>query len=476
MASTDGNTLSTSSSQSASSDPAATQAPRTFTGFSLPDVLITIDNNTLYRLLPGQPSIDIILSDGTMASINDQAIELDGNSISIPSSNDISHNGGTETRQISSWTVDFTVRQFQQKSSSCGSDKFNCFKEAAQTFIQSAGSLTDSLGKVGAFMMQDGFYTAWDSAGLAAEASSYATSAESISEGIGSLLNPLEGAIEGLDGAMSTVNENLDSFEEYEMQEFSNINNGIFPAYPTLRPALGSLKNLNNILQLAIENPTGTLLAVAKNQYVQMTAGLGLVSLSTFGLDRIATADLNSKKTTSNQTVNSQDTRLHYFKFVQNFPVPLFNVMTKMLDGDAGVKTAASPAVSALGPGYTTELAVGPAKLMEYLPFISLVYLHPTYEEMEDPQCALHMWSWDNAAHRRLQGLPLLSRYSPFHSKRSYMEGLGYWHQEAMSWQKGVAQTLQRYRRDESQGRGVTVFVLDSGFNLGATFNGVREY
>lgn len=198
-------------------------------------------------------------------------------------------------------------------------------------------------------------------------------------------MNPLEDAIEDLDGAMSTVNENLASSEEYEMQEFSNINDNVFPAYPTLRPALGSLKNLNGILKLAIENPTGTFLTIAKNQYVQMTAGLGLVSLSTFGLDQIALADLNSTKTPSNQTGNSQDTRLHYFKFGQNFSLPLFNVMTKMLDGDAGVKTAAGPAVNALGPGYTTELAVGPAKLMKYLPFVSLVYVHPTYEEMEDP-------------------------------------------------------------------------------------------
>lgn len=117
-----------------------------------------------------------------MASITGQAIELGGNSVSIPSSNGLSHSGGTETQQLGSWTVSFSVGQFQQQSSSCGSDNFNCFKQAAQTFIQSAGTLTDSLGKVGASMIQDGFYTAWHSAGLAEEASSYATSAESISE------------------------------------------------------------------------------------------------------------------------------------------------------------------------------------------------------------------------------------------------------------------------------------------------------
>lgn len=477
---TDGHTstwsLSTSSSPSTSSAPAATQTLQPFTGFSLPDILITIDNNTFYQLLPGQTSNSMILSDGTTASITDQTVELTGASLSIPSSNDLSQSGGAVTKQLGPWTVEFSTRKFQQTAPACGSNKYNCFKQAAQYFIQSAESLTDSLGKVGASMVLDGIYTAWDLAGLVAEASPYATTAESISGRIGSLLSPLEDAIEGLDGAMSAVNENLASFEEYEMQELSNINKNIFPAYPTLRPALGSLQNINRILQLAIQNPTGSLLTIAKNRYVQMTAGVGLMSLTTLGLDQITTTDLNSMKTSPNKTVESQDIRLHYIKFEPNFPLLLFNTMTKMLDEDAGVKTAADPVVNALGPGYTTELAVGPTKLMKYLPFISFIYLHPSSEEMQDPDCALQMFFWDDLPLQHSRGLPLLSRNISPHNKRFYMEGPGFWHQEAMSWQKGMVDSSQMYRRDESEGQGVTIFMLDSGFSLGSKFNGVCYY
>lgn len=320
-------------------------------------------------------------------------------------------------------------------------------------------------------MLQDQYNTAWDAAGLSAEASPYATTAESISEGISSALTPLEGAVEALDGAMGTVNDNLASFEEYEMQEFSNINDNVFPSYPTLRPALGSLKNLNNILQLAIDNPAGTLLTIAKNQYVQMTAGLGFVTLGTYGLEKMATADLNSTDTTSNGTDASQETRIHYIKFIQNFPLLLLNILTKTLDGDAGVKVAAVPAVNELGPGYSTELVVGPAKLMKYLPFITFIYVHPTYEQMLQPGYEYLSMQQDAISQR----IPGFLKSNSAHNKRDYIEGLGYWHQEAMSRQKGVASSLQRYRREESQGSGITIFVVDSGFNLGSIFNGVSD-
>ncbi|KUI54448.1 Subtilisin-like protease 2 [Cytospora mali] len=374
-------TVPASSGLSTSSAPTATHTP--FTGFSLPDVLITIDNNTIYQLLPGQQSINTILSDGTVANITDQAIELGSTSVSIPNTIDLMLNGGRETQQLGPWTVEFSMREFQKVTSSCLSGKFTCFKQAAQSFIDSAGTLAASLGKVGASMLQDGFCDAWDAAGLAAEASPYATTAESMSEGIGSLLNSLEGSVEGLDGAMSMVNGDLSSFEEYEMEEFGNIEDNVFPAYPTLRPTISSLKNLNNILQLAIKNPTGTLLTIAKNQYVQLTTGLGLVSLSTYGLEQIKSADLNRTDTPSNGTADPQDTRTTFIKFVPYFPLLLFNVLTKTLDGDAGVKTSATPLVNDLGPGYTTEVVVGSARLMKYLPFISFVYIHPTYEQMQ---------------------------------------------------------------------------------------------
>lgn len=468
----------THSSPSTTNAPATTPTLEPFIGFSLPGVLITIDNSSFYQLLPGQTSYSIILSDGTMASITDQTVEIGGGTVSIPSSIDLSQNGGTEIRQLGSWDVEFSMRQYQQPPSECGSGTFDCFKQAAQTFINSAGSLRDSLGTVGASMVLDGIYTAWDSAGLAAEASQYAITAESISGRISSLLSPLEGAIESLDGAMSAANENLASFEAYEMQDLSSINKNIFPAYSTLRPALGSLRNINKILLLAIENPTGTLLTIARSQFSQMTAGLGIVSLTTFGLDKMASANVSSMEAPTNKTVESQDLRLHYLKFEQNFSLPLFHTMTKMFDGDAGAKTAATPFSHSLGPGYLTDIAVGTAKLMKYLPFISSVYLHPTPEEMNQlPFGPSGIKMGNDKSRPTSKGLPLLSRDDPsFHNKRFYLEGPGYPHQIAMSWQKGVPGPSQRYRRDESQGLGITIFVVDSGFDLGANFNGVRGY
>ncbi|KUI63811.1 Subtilisin-like protease 2 [Cytospora mali] len=462
-------TIPASSGLSTSSAPTATHTP--FTGFSLPDVLITIDNNTIYQLLLGQQSINTILSDGTIAKITDQAIELGSTSISIPSSMDLMLEGGRKTQQLGPWIVEFSMRQFQKCTSSCLSGKFTCFKKAAQSFVDSAGTLAASLGKVGASMLQDGFCDAWDAAGLATEASPYATTTESMSEGIGSLVNSLEGSVEGLDGAMSMVNGDLSSFEEYEMEGFGNIKDNVFPAYPNLRPTISSLKNLNKILQLAIKHPTGTLLTIAKNQYVQLTTGLGLVSVATFTLDKVSSADLDATDTQSTESATPQDTRMHYIKFSEKFPLLLLHVLTKTLDNDAGVKTAAKPSVVQLGPGYTTELSVGLGKVLKYLPFIILVYVHPTFEEMQNPLRREYLSWQDNAGLPRIIDLP---KSSSSHSKRFYLEGLGYWHQEAMSRQKNVAPSLQRYRREEPPGQGITIFVIDSGFNLGSTFNGAE--
>lgn len=404
-----------------------------------------------------------------MVKITDISIERRGISLPIPTYEVLSQNGGSSSQQLSSWSVHFSKRHFKDSSSSSCLQSifsiFECFTQAAEGFTSAAGSLGDTLASVGALMMQAGIADAATAAGYISEASSYSVSATSLMDGISSALSSLEGATEALDGAMQAVNEGLESFTSIEMTELTEAGR-MFSAYPEVSLARGTLSNLSNILKIAwgnSPNVIGSLWSLCQAQWLPITSG-GALLTSVWGLHEISKGQAMEQK--------PMEERAHFILLEKGFPISIFNTWTFILDQNKGTKTAADPSVNddlkqrglkpAYGPGYTTKITIPKAKLIKLIPFVRVVYLHPTFEQKK-------LWPVLNALDgRQADRISLNRSYSSGFAtsqKRELEEGQAQMNLAAFSHRKGSPPNWD-YTRDSSGGNGVTVFVPDSGARI----------
>lgn len=451
---------------SSSDSPGPTQGPP-FTGFPLSNITILIDGTEYHPPLPGQDPLIIILSDSTTVWITDIAIEREGVSLHIPTYTELSQNGGSSSQQLSSWSVQFTKRHFQ--SSPCLLSIFSifeCFTQAAADFASAARSLGDTLASVGALMMQAGIADAATAAGYASEAGVYSVSASSLMDVISSALSSLEGATEALDGAMQAINEGLESFTSIEMAELTEAGR-TFSAYPEVSLARGTLSNLSNILKIAwadSPNVIQSLWSLCQARWLPITSG-GALLTSVWGLHEISKGQVTEE--------NPVEERSHFILLEKGFPITIFNIWTFYLDQNKGYKTAADPSVNddlkqrglkpAFGPGYTTKITITKGKLIKLIPFVRVVYLHPTFEEMQAWSIVL------DALEGRQEDRISLNRSSSngfaTSQKRELEEDQAPMNLAAFSHRKGFPPNWE-YTRDSSGGNGVTIFVPDSGARI----------
>ncbi|KAJ0116126.1 hypothetical protein J7T55_005072 [Diaporthe amygdali] len=454
-------TMSASSSSMLASSSVTPPQGAKFAGFPMANITITIDGTKYYPPLPGQDPMIIILSDSTTAKLTDQAIERDDVSLPIPSYQYLSQNGGSSSQQLSSWSVQFSTRQFQL--SPCSWGVFVCFQQAEAAFTSAASSIGDSLASLGANIMQAGIADAAAAAGYASEAGSYGVSASSLIDGMSSALSSLEGAAEELDGAMQAINEDLASFTSIELDELTAAGR-VFSSYPEISVARGMLSNLSNIIKIAWANSEAvvqSLWGLCQTQWLPITSGGALVT-SVWGLHQISQGN-------STEEI-PQEERLHFILFEKGFSINVFNVWTFVLDQNKGVKTAADPSVNddlkrrglppAYGPGYTTEITLLKATLIRLIPFVRDVYLHPTFEQME-------MWAplFDAMEERHTEsGSQRLASHEALtvYQKREFRESEASMNLAAFSHRKGMPPDFT-YKRDSSGGQGVTIFIPDSG-------------
>lgn len=237
------------------------------------NITITIDGTEYHPPLPGQYPLIIILSDSTTAKITESAIIRGGVSLSIPSYQELSQNGGSSSQQLSSWPVQFDTRHFQP--SSCFLDVFGCFLQAEADFVSVANSIGEAFVSIGATMMQAGIVDAATAAGCASDASGYGVTASSLLDGTSNALSSLEGVAEALDGAMQAVNQNLASFSSIELEELTAAGR-VFSSYPEVSLAKGTLSNLLNIMKLAWANSPDviqSLWSLCQAQWLPITSG-----------------------------------------------------------------------------------------------------------------------------------------------------------------------------------------------------------
>lgn len=448
---------------SGSESPGPTQGD-SFLGFPMSNITLFIDGTEYHPPLPGQDPLIIILSDSTTAEITDTAIERDGVSLSIPSYGELLQNDGSSSQQLSSWSVRFSTRHFQP--SICYLSIFECFKRAEADFTSAASSIGDSLASVGALIMQAGIADAATTAGYTSEASRYSVPSNSLIQGMSSALSGLEDAAEALDGAMQSINEGLESFTSIEMAELTEAGR-IFSAYPEVSLARQMLSNLSNILKIAwSDSPTviQSLWSLCQARWLPITSGGALIT-SVWGLHEISKGQVTEQKPV--------EERLHFILLEKGFPINVYNIWTFTLDQNRGTKTAANASVNdnlkqrglkpAYGPGYTTKITIPKATLIRLIPFVRVVYLHPTFEQKRRWDIVLDALE-GRSANRIGQNRSLHSGFG-ISRKRELEEGQAQMNLAAFSHRKGSLPDWE-YTRDLSGGNGVTIFVPDSGATI----------
>lgn len=436
----------------------------TFTGFPVQNITLFIDGTEYRPPLLGQDPLIIILRDSTTAEITDTAIQRDGVSLTIPSYRQLTQNGGSSSQQLSSWSVHFSTRRFQP--SSCLLSIFECFKQAEADFASAASSMGDSLASVGALMMQAGIADAATAAGYTYEASSYSVTSTSLIDGMISAISSLESATEALDSAMQAINEGLEHFNSVEMAELTEAGR-IFSAYPEVSLARGMLSNLSNILKTAWANSPAviqSLWSLCQARWLPITSGGALIT-SVWGLHEISKGQMTDQRPV--------EERLHFILLERGFPISIFNIWTFALDQDKGTKTAANASVNdglkqrglkpAYGPGYTTKLAIPKATLIRLIPFVRVVYLHPTFEQNKRSSTVLGVLEGKNA--NRIGQKRSFSSGFATSRKRELEESQAQMNLAAFSHHKGLDPDWE-YMRDSSGGNGVTIFVPDSGATI----------
>jgi hypothetical protein len=393
--------------------------------------------------------------------ITESAIIRDGVSLPIPSYQELSQKGGSSSQQLSSWPVQFDTRLFQP--SICFLDIFGCFLQAKADFVRVASSIGDVFVSICATMMQAGISDAATAAGYASDASSYSVTASSLMDGIRNALSNLEGAAEALDGAMQAVNENLASFSSIELEELTEAGR-VFSSYPEVSLAKGMLSNLSNIMKIAWVNSPDvikSLWSLCQAQWLPITSGGALIT-SVWVLHEVGNGAETEQR--------PEEERIHFILLEQGFPIPVFNVWTLALDQNKGTKTASDASVNddlrqrglepAYGPGYTTEITLPKATIIRALPFVRVVYLHPTFEQKR---------RWDivsDAIEGRDESNDSQNRPFPrgfaATRKRELEESQAQMNLAAFSHYKGTTPDWT-YTRDSSGGEGVTIFVPDTG-------------
>lgn len=457
---------------STSDSPVPTE-DNSFKGFRLSNITLTIDGIDYHPPLPGQDPLVIILSDSTTATITSSAIVRNGASLAIPSYQELVQSGGSSSQQLSSWSVQFGTRHFQP--SICFLSIFGCFLQAQSDFMSVASSIGNTFVSMAAKMMQAGIVDAATAAGYASEASSYSVTANSLLDGLSDALSSLEGAAEALDGAMQAVNENLASFTSIELEELTEAGR-IFSSYPEVSLAKGMFSNLANIGRIAWANSPDviqSLWSLCQAQWLPITAGGALVT-SVWVLNEIGQGE---------ETVEEPDEdRVHFILLEQGFSIPIFHLWTFTLDENKGTKTAVDASVNddltqrglepAYGPGYTTRITVPKATIVRALPFVRIVYTHPTFDQkrrwglMHDPEGGWGGWGSDGS---KASQNHFFGRGFSATRKRELEQSQAQRNLAAFSHYKGVEDQFT-YTRDSSGGEGVTIFITDTGGSIDGPF------
>ncbi|KAK1834885.1 hypothetical protein QBC39DRAFT_379284 [Podospora conica] len=462
---------------------------------------VMIDGQKYTGLTPEADPFHVVLSDGSTAWITQHTITVNGETAQLPEPGNLTPEG--TVLSVNGWEV--TVAEAEHSnayfdpSAHPGLDLYTFFNNAISKVSATTDSAVDGLSKIAGTLMGDALsVSAAELAGTPGVAldgfdlSSPAARA-AFASGAGALDDFID-SVEMMDLSLNMVNTDL--------------SNGV------LDPRIAEMGRVFNSI-----SGRPTKIQIIRNEFINMRQAAGTFAsdgakLGKDILSKLITAlrgkykagvlfsspvftawiiDLYMVRDTfppvpapGNSTGNSTEPAKKPFKdtewkwFAQtDMPIPLFHMFTKMLDGGEGIKSNAVLGVHTTGPTYYTTMNDSFAIILKHFPLIAYMDRMKTWEEQIEYDDK-YFWLDTPFDPNSGDGPPPSAKYQQRESvplnlqPRALIESdrrESYKHQMMVSWQKKYTYDMgdpdePTYLRDESEGDGATIFVIDSGIDI----------
>lgn len=444
-------------------------------------MFVEIDGQKYTGLTPDSDPLEVVLSDGTLASITEHSIMVNGVTSQLPEPANLTPEG--MILSVNGWQVKVTEptysNAYYDPNTHGGQDLFNFFNTAISKVSAAADSAVDGISKIAGTLMGDAFATSAaalaGTPGVALDGFELTGSAAraALASG-GQALDDFTVSVEMMDLSLNMVNTDLaNGVLDPRIAKTGRVFNAIKPS--ALRTILNEVKNLKNIIKILAEGAEDVapkVITALRGKYKQHVLISTTGIFSTYIIQLYTTRDsfppipppLNA---TGPAKKPFNDTDWKWFAQT-DLPIPLFHLFTKILDGDQGIKSNAVLGIHTTGPTYYTTMKDTHAVLLQGFPMIAYMDRMMTWEE----QIEYTKMYFDSAQKPRLDTPATPERYPKIQPRELIQSSPALHHQAALSWQKkdtyegASAANANTYTRDESDGEGATIFILDSGIDL----------
>jgi len=455
-------------------------------------MFVEIDDQTYAGLTPDSDPLEVILSDGTFATITEHSITVDGETAQLPEPANLTPDG--TILSVNGWQVKVTEAEYNNAyydpKTHGGQDLFSFFNNAISKVSAAADSAVGGISKIAGTIMGDAFAVSAaalaGTPGVALDGFELTGSAAraALASG-GQALNDFTVSVEMMDLSLNMVNTDLaNGVLDPRVARTGRVFRSIKPS--ALRTILNEVKNLKQIIKTLAEGAQDVapkLITALRGKYKQQviigTSGI----FSTYIIQLYTTRDTFPPvppPVNSTEPVKKPFNDTEWKWFAQtDLPIPLFHLFTKLLDGDQGIKSNAILGIHTTGPTYYTTMKDSHAILLQGFPMIAYMDRMMTWEEhieytkrhfdfgdltfkyprsADVPYPVEHQD--DGNQHHEVRPRDLISGSPVFP------------HQAAISLQKqhtyagASGAKPYAYIRDESDGAGATIFILDSGIDV----------
>ncbi|KAK1828871.1 hypothetical protein QBC39DRAFT_384701 [Podospora conica] len=461
-----------------------------FDGFSLPVMWIEIDGQTYVGLTAGDDPLEIVLSNGTLAVITEHDITVDGETVRFP-------DPGSLTPQkrnillVNGWQVRVYESAHRNArydpSAHGGQDLFSFLTQAIKGVSAAANNAAEGLSMIAGTMMGDALaLSAAQLAGSGLALDEFAMSGSAAQQAMANGVQKLHGLIESfemMDLGMNMVNTDLASngVPDPRLVRTSQL----LSKTTKIRTVLNDIKNIKNILKILRQDSKdigSKILTLLRGKY-KTQAMIGTPSAFFAGgiavlyshRDAFPPGPPPGNNSTTNSTVPDEkpfaDEEWKWFAQT-DLPIPLFHYWTKLIDSDQGIKSNAILGIHTTGPTYYTTMNDSMAMMLRYMPGIAYMERMMTWEEQTER--TNRFFRFNDEPQRPTNESHLGRRHTGKVRPRGFLESPATKMAAAqykMSFKKEwtydpAMQKPWVYRRDDSEGAGATIFILDSGIDL----------
>lgn len=493
-----GQTATTGTVFSMSQSPSATASPsanpddndNVFHGFLVPLMAVAIDQQTYTGLTSDSDPLEIILSDGTFATITQHSITVNGQTAELPEPANLTPEG--TTLSVNGWQVtvsesEYRNAYFDPKTHS-GLDLFTFFNNAITKVSAAADSAANGISKIAGAIMGDALAVSATALagtpGVALDDFELTGSAAraALASG-GQALDEFTMSVEMMDLSLNMVNTDLaNGVLDPRVARRGRVFNSIKPS--ALRTILNEVKNLKQIIKTLAEGAQDVapkvVTAIRGKYKQQLIIGTGGV-FSAFLVQLYTTRDtfppfpppLNSTGNSTEPTKKPfNDTEWEWFAQT-DLPIPLFHLWTKLFDGDQGIKSNAVLGIHTTGPTYYTTMNDSLAILMRSFPMIAYMDRAMSWEEHIEYTEKYFDFCDATDQYPSPEEEGFSTKYQDHgedpevRPRALIMGGTSVAQQDLISMQKQYTYEgdpgQKTYTRDDSEGEGATIFILDTG-------------